>query len=131
MNRSGILAGGVLVSLALPLWTNYVAARTVTIANHRARIGATRERHELALERALMLGHPCTERVATTQIRTPAQRSASQIVLHLETAQYAILAHFEVSSQTRHYTHGRKSLRSRKSARQPIHETSPPDTGGG
>src|SRR5216683_1410274 len=44
-----------------------------------------------------------------------------------KTTQYAILAHFEVSSQTWSHIHGCKSLSGLMSDRPPIHETSPAD----
>jgi hypothetical protein len=46
-----------------------------------------------------------------------------------KTTQYAILAHFGISSQTWNEVYARKSLVGLRSARQPIHETSRTDMG--
>jgi hypothetical protein len=45
-----------------------------------------------------------------------------------KTTQYAILAHFEVSSQTWSHIYGCKPLSGLMSDRTPIRETSPPDS---
>lgn len=81
-------------------------------------------RHEVSLERTLVLGHPRREGPETGHVRLPAERNAPQIILHLENVQYAIIAHFEVSSQTWNYIYGRKPLCGLISACPPVHETS-------